>query len=165
MPCYDLFVATDCSSMCACDLSHTTLLCNFAMPAVKKKLSVDGTLQTTPLRGTFTAEEVAFLKNWLPRYMATKRLPGKKLLGFWEPMWENYWASHPLPPLTAEQLSSGVDQGDRQGERAGIIQKVSEIVAYFAEVVTHLYVRKCVIGLVITAAMLRQVQASAPYWI
>lgn len=98
------------------------------MPAKeKKKLSADGQSQTPPLRGTFTAEEVARLQSWLPKYMQTKRLPGKKLLGFWEPMFSDWWANYILPTLTTEEFAAGVDQGDRKGERVGIIQKVRKL--------------------------------------
>lgn len=164
MPCYDLFAAT--VAPCALvTFASITFPCKRSMPAVKEKLLVNGASQTAPSRSTFTAEEAACLQAWLPQYLTTKREPGKKLVGFWEPMLADWWSSFPLPPLTAEEIASGVDQGDRAGERAGNMQKVSEIVLHLAKVIAHHYHRKCEIGSVITAVMLHQVQANAPYWI
>lgn len=165
MPCYDLFATS--IALCALVTSATPPSpSELRMPAGQKKgFSANGTSQTTPLRGTFTAEEVATLKTWLPIYLQTKRVPGKKLIGFWEPMLADWWTCYPLPPLTAEEFAVGIDQGDRQGERAGITQRVSEIESYLANIVTHHYARKYKIGLVITAVMLHLAQENAPFWI
>lgn len=92
------------------------------MPPTKKTRKKD----TVPvLRGTFTAEEVAKLMVWLPKYMQLKRLHGKKFTDFWEPLWEEWFGDFPLKPLTQEQISEGVDQGERKGERQRLVQQVS----------------------------------------
>lgn len=85
------------------------------------------------LRGTFTAEEVTKLLEWLPRYMQLKRLLGKKFTDFWEPLWEEWFAAFPLKPLTQEQILAGIDQGDRKGERLQMVKQVSKIVTTFSQ--------------------------------
>lgn len=83
------------------------------------------------LRGIFTAEEAALLELWLPKYLLLKRAHGKKFVGFWEPLFEEYFRVSPLPPLTPEEIASGIDQGDRKGERMAMIKKVCEPVSVY----------------------------------
>lgn len=83
------------------------------------------------MRGTFTAEEVARLLTWLPTYMQLKRANGRKFVGFWEPLWAEWFLNHPLPPLTNNEITAGVDQGERKGERTAKVQKVSDLASYF----------------------------------
>lgn len=79
-----------------------------------------------PLRGVFSAEEVATLDRWLPKYLLLRRSRGKKFMGFWEPLVEEFFELHPLPPLTPEDIANGVEQGDRKGERMLMRRKVCE---------------------------------------
>ncbi|KAF7965908.1 hypothetical protein HWV62_40972 [Athelia sp. TMB] len=78
---------------------------------------------THVLRGTFTAEEVTFLEAWLPKYLLITRVRGKKFPDFWGPLFHDYFISHPLPELTPEEFASGIDQGERIGERQAKVQK------------------------------------------
>ncbi|KZP18444.1 hypothetical protein FIBSPDRAFT_893443 [Athelia psychrophila] len=77
-----------------------------------------------PLRGTFTAEEAALLELWLPKYLLLKRAHGNKFVGFWEPLFEEYFRVRPLPPLTPKDIANGVDQGDHRGERMATVKQL-----------------------------------------
>lgn len=103
--------------------------------------------------------------TWLPRYMQQKRLKGRKFIGFWEPLWAEWFAKHPLPPLTAEEVAAGVDQGDRKGERRAKMQKVSEVVLYFINDITHHSISECMTGLEIIAGIPLLAPADMPCWI
>ncbi|KZP27382.1 hypothetical protein FIBSPDRAFT_948648 [Athelia psychrophila] len=74
-------------------------------------------------RGTFSPEQKAELKKLLPAYRLCKRTPGKKWEGFWEPTWQLLFGLFPLKPLTEEQITEGVDQGDRKGECMALYQQ------------------------------------------
>lgn len=78
---------------------------------------------TKLLRGSFTLEELETLQQYLPAYLKLKRIHGKKYEGFWEPLWEYFFAKHALKPLTDAQIAAGVDV-DKQREQ---VKKVSEI--------------------------------------
>lgn len=75
-------------------------------------------------RGIFSKEEKVELEKLLPAYKQCKRTPGKKWAGFWDPTWGVLFGKFPLPPLTAEQIAQGVDQGHRKGERVAIYKQV-----------------------------------------
>lgn len=82
------------------------------------------------LRGIFTAEQVTLLESYLPKYLLIKREPGKKFIDFWGPLLQDFFFNHPLADLTPEELASGVDQGNRVGERQAKVQKVCERISF-----------------------------------
>lgn len=95
------------------------------VPTPKGKVNVDESQQAGTSKITFTAEETARLRGHLPRFLQLKRGRGKKIVGFWEPVIEEHLTLSPLPPLTAEEIASGVDQGERRGERTRAVKHVS----------------------------------------
>lgn len=103
-----------------------------APPTAKKAREGEGKADRTnqPLRGIFTTEEVTLLDLWLPRFLLLKRTHGKKFVGFWEPLFEAYFKAHPLPPLTPEEIASGIDQGNRKGGRMKLIKKVYQHILF-----------------------------------
>lgn len=106
-------------------------------------------------RGLFTPDEVDRLLVWLPKYMQLKRLHGKRFTRFWEPLWEEWFAAHPLKPLTREEILAGVDQGERRGERARMVQQVSLFIYLYhwpTNELTRLYFRKFASGLITIVA-------------
>lgn len=95
------------------------------------------------LRGIFTAEENALLELWLPKYLLLKRMHGKKFVAFWEPLYEQYFNEHPLPPLTPQEIASGVDQGERRGNRMLFIKQVSHHnMIILCVPITHHYIQR-----------------------
>lgn len=80
---------------------------------------------------SLTSAEKATLEEWLPEYLNLERTLGKKYDGFWEPKWQIFFERHPLPPLTAQEIANGVDQGDRKGERIAHMKHVSTYIISF----------------------------------
>ncbi|KAF7976044.1 hypothetical protein HWV62_7950 [Athelia sp. TMB] len=71
---------------------------------------------------SLTTEEKATCLTHLPQYLQLTQVRGKKYDDFWIPLWQTFFAAHPLSPLTAEEIESGLDQGERKGERMQIIK-------------------------------------------
>lgn len=87
--------------------------------------------QKESTRSPFTPEQLAVLNDFLPLFLQAKRTAGRKLVGFWEPMHQALFAASPLKELTDEEIAQGVDQGERKGERAAKVKKVSGTIILF----------------------------------
>lgn len=122
----------------ACELAHTLhpfTFFDFAMPEPQKAavLTAQNKQPKESSRSSFTPEQLAVLNKFLPVFLQVKRSPGKKLVGFWEPLYEALFTATPLKPLTDDEIADGLDQGSRKGERVALVKKVSGSIISRAE--------------------------------